>query len=140
MNIETKVKAFKDLTVKVGFPKENSETNSQEDGVTALEKAVWNNFGLGVPERPFMDIAYFKNLNKYKKIIVKKSRNLEKFDQIKFLNELGTEAVNDIQGAIIDLKDPPNDDKTIELKGSSNPLFDSGHMLQSVTYTVQKVK
>ena len=62
IKLDAKIKAFQNLNVKVGFPKESSETNSMKDGATALEKATANNYGLGNnPERPFMDIAFSKN-------------------------------------------------------------------------------
>lgn len=139
-DLDKKVKSMKNLFVKAGYPKENSETNSQQDGVTALEKATINNFGIGVPERPFMDIAYAKNRTKYRKLIFKAHNNIENLNQISFLNKLGIEAVNDIQDTILELKSPSNSDLTIQLKGSSNPLIDTGHMRQSTTYAVEKVK
>ena len=74
------------------------------------------------------------------KIIVKEHQKVEKINQVAFLNKLGTEGVNDIQEAMIELRSPANSEVTIERKGSSNPLIDSGHMLQSTTYQVVKVK
>lgn len=38
----------------------------------------------------------------------------------------------------IDLKSPPNSSMTIERKGSSNPLVDTGDMIGSITYEVTK--
>ena len=137
-DLPKKVKALKSSYVKAGFPKESSETNSEHEGVTALEKAVSNNFGIGVPERPFMDIAYAKNKGKYRKEILKAYTRIDKLDQIKFLNKLGIEAVGDIQDTIVSLRSPANSQATIDAKGSSNPLVDSGHMRQSTTYQVIK--
>ena len=36
-----------------------------------------------------------------------------------------------------DLKNPPNSGMTADRKGSSNPLVDTGHMIQSITYEVK---
>ena len=47
-NLKDKIKTFKSLSVSAGFPKDSSETNSTSGGVTALEKATVNNFGIGV--------------------------------------------------------------------------------------------
>ena len=139
VNLKDKIKTFKSLTVSAGFPKDSSETNSVNEGVTALDKATRNNFGIGVPERPFMDIAYATNKSKYRKLILKALSKIDILNQTQFLNKLGVEAVNDIQDTIVSLKSPANADSTIALKGSSNPLIDSGHMRQSVTYQIKKV-
>lgn len=45
---------------------------------------------------------------------------------------LGEYAQKGIRKSIIDLKTPPNSQATIKLKGSSNPLIDTGGMLNSV--------
>ena len=140
VNLKDKIKTFKSLTVSAGFPKDSSETNSTNEGVTALEKAVWNNFGIGVPERPFMDIAYATNKAKYRKLILKALSRIDTLNQIKFLNDLGIEAVGDIQNTLVSLKNPPNAESTIALKGSNNPLIGKdAHMWGSVTYQVKKV-
>ena len=46
-------------------------------------------------------------------------------------NEVGAWAADIIQDRIVELKDPPNSELTIELKGSSNPLIDEGFMQSS---------
>ena len=52
-------------------------------------------------------------------------------------NLVGAYAADVIQQRIVDLKEPPNSPITIALKGSSNPLVDTGHMRQSVTWEVE---
>ena len=37
----------------------------------------------------------------------------------------------------IDLKDPPNSSWTVQEKGSSNPLVDTGNMIAGITYEVE---
>lgn len=140
LDLKKKIKAFKNTSVKVGFPKESSETNSERDGVTALEKATANNFGVGVPKRPFMSIAFRKNEREYKRLIQSHMAKIEKIDYIKFLNQLGLKAQGDIQKAIIDLQSPPNAQSTVEAKGSSSPLIDTGHMMQSASYFIESKK
>mgnify|MGYP000344747526 CR=1 FL=1 len=61
-----KIRSLKDVTVKIGFPKESSETQSEAEGVSPVFKATVNNFGLGVPKRPFINIAFAKNKRDYK--------------------------------------------------------------------------
>ena len=130
-------KTFKDgknEVVKIGFPANNSETNSEEDGVTALFKATVNNYGLGVPKRPFMSIAFAKNIGKYKKIIKSKIGNEP---QSKILSFIGSVGAGDIKKTIRDLKSPPNSDLTIKIKGTDNPLIDSAHTVNAVSYAVE---
>ena len=110
VNLKDKIKTFKSLTVSAGFPKDSVETNIINDGVTALYKATVNNFGIGVPERPFMDIAYATNKAKYRKLILKALSRIDTLNQTQFLNGLGIEAVNDIQDTIVSLKSPANSD------------------------------
>lgn len=129
-------KTFKDgknETVKIGFPAANSETQSTKDGVTALFKATVNNYGLGVPKRPFMQIAYAQNLKKYRNILKK---DLGKKPQKQVLEIIGSIGAGDVKKTIRDLKNPPNSALTIKIKGSDNPLIDSAHMFSSVSYAV----
>lgn len=54
------------------------------------------------------------------------------------LDRLGLMAAGDIQRRIADLRDPPNAASTVDRKGSSNPLIDTGEMRQKVSHKVQE--
>lgn len=137
-DFQKKITSLKNVSIKVGFPSEKAETEStDQEGVSALFKATVNNFGLGVPKRPFMNIAFAKNKKKYKKIVIKQLSKVEVLDYKPFLNKLGIVAQQDVQREITALRSPANNPATIQAKGSSNPLIDTGHMLQSVTYIVK---
>jgi hypothetical protein len=139
IDLTKKLKNVKDLTVSVGFPQESQETNSKDsEGVSALFKATVNNFGLGIPKRPFMKLSFAKNKKEYRKLIIANFKKLDKLEYVKFLNKLGLKAQGDIKKTITSLKTPANDEQTIKQKGSSNPLINTGHMRQSVTYVVGK--
>ena len=43
-----------------------------------------------------------------------------------------------LQESIVDLKDPPNKASTLKHKAGSNPLVDTGHMLNSVDFEVSE--
>ncbi|MHA2023995.1 MAG: hypothetical protein ACTSWQ_10075 [Candidatus Thorarchaeota archaeon] len=137
-DLKEKVASMQNTTVKVGFPKNSPETHSQRDGVTALFKATVHNFGLGVPLRPFMLKSFHQNKSKYDSIVKKALGDIENLEFKIFVEKLGVVASQDVKQAIIDLKDPPNRQSTVDQKGSSNPLIDSGHMMQSVTFEVVK--
>lgn len=53
------------------------------------------------------------------------------------LTRLGIQAQGDIQREIGALRSPANSETTIRLKGSSNPLIDSGAMRQAVTWSIE---
>ena len=136
--VQETFKDGKNATVKIGFPASSSKTNSTDDeGVTALFKATVNNYGLGVPKRPFMHIAFAQNVKKYKKIL---KAQLGSKSQKQVLSFIGSIGEGDVKLAIRNLKSPPNSDLTIKIKGTDNPLIDSGQMIGSVTYAVESKK
>ena len=140
-DLQKKITSLKNVSVKVGFPSESKETTSTDtEGVSAVFKATVNNFGLGVPKRPFMNIAFAKNKKDYKKIVLRQLGKIEKVDYKNFLNKLGLKAQGDVQREIVSLRSPANSLQTIKDKGSSNPLISTGHMLQSVTFAVKASK
>ncbi len=128
--------------VKVGFPAGEADADN-------IQKAIWNEFGTKggasgggwggpIPERPFMRNAMRSNRDQYlammKASATKLIRSETTLNQI--MMKLGVLAQGDIQGEITSLSSPPNSPVTIALKGSSNPLIDSGEMRGSVTFKV----
>lgn len=128
--------------VKVGFPA------GQSDG-RVIMRAIWNEFGTRggasgggwggpVPERPFMRNAMRANEGKYRDAMrTSAAKILDGSTTLaSVLTRLGILAQGDIQGEITSLRSPPNAPVTIERKGSSNPLIDTGEMRQAVTFQV----
>lgn len=130
--------------VKVGFP-------AGEAGGSVIERAIYNEFGTQggasgggwggpVPERPFMRNSMRDNRSKYKSGMTTAAKGILRGDTAlrTVLSKLGIMAQGDIQSEITSLSSPPNSPVTIELKGSSKPLIDSGEMRQAVTYKVDE--
>lgn len=125
-----------DEKVAVGFP-------AGKAGGDIINRAVWNEFGTRgggwggpIPERPFMRNAMRNNKNKYRdamKVSAKKIL-LGETSLSTVLDKLGALAASDVQMEITSLRTPPNSPVTIMLKGSSNPLIDTGQMRQAVTW------
>lgn len=135
--------------VKVGFPA------GQTDG-GVIDKAIYNHFGTAgsgkgfstprgggfggpTPERPFMGNAMRDNAEKYRRQMRVAALRILVSDEpdeqmVLELRRLGIVAVNDIKAEIVSLSDPPNSPLTIELKGSSNPLVDTGELHNAVTW------
>lgn len=122
--------------VAVGFPKGRSQ--AYPEGEEVAQVAGSHVYGLGVPKRDFMGYAK-SDIIAQTKPILRKIGEAESESQVNALqNAAGLKAQAIIQQSIIDLSDPSNSPKTIEKKGSDNPLIDTGHMKDSVTFVVRK--
>ncbi|RDU70416.1 hypothetical protein CQA66_08385 [Helicobacter aurati] len=112
-----------------------------QDGTQVAAVAYYNNFGTAnIPARPFFSKCVAKNTNKWFFMLsdmLKKNRKNE-LNINQCLDMLGNVIVSDIQESITQLKEPPNKEKTIKEKKSTNPLIDTGLMRKSVTYRLVK--
>lgn len=123
--------------VRVGFPR---STGSYDDGTKVVDVAIWNEFGTeNIPPRPFMRNSIAAHKGEYKdlgrqlaKEVIKGRKTVKQG-----LEELGLLAASDIQDEITNLREPPLAQVTIDRKGSSKPLIDTGKLRQSVTYEVK---
>lgn len=129
---------LKSARVRVGFPK--GSAGSYPDGTDVVDVALWNEFGTSrIPERPFFRTAIDKNQKKY----IKWGRDLARkvlegrVNVFRAMGLLGEEAKADIQMSITRWRTPANSEATIQMKGSSKPLIDTGQMRSSVTYKVE---
>lgn len=107
--------------------------------VTVLDVALWNEFGLGVPERSFLrawvDENASQNREKLRKamlLVVRGERTLEQA-----LDLIGLSMQGGLQQKIAAGVPPPNAPETVARKGSSTPLIDTGQLRQSVTFLVR---
>lgn len=126
-----------DLEVSIGFQHDATynRSNSNAKKVKYVAQVAYdNNYGNGVPARPFFtnvvdgDKDYQRIFEEYIK---------EGYPVAQALTFIGIEMQQDIQQEIITLREPPNSLYTIARKKSSNPLVDTGHMGDSVTYVVK---
>jgi len=136
--------------VKAGFP---AGTTSADN----IMKAIWQEFGTDgnggkvfrarngkfykggpIPERPFLRTAVRDNHGKYVEAMTGAARDVlngnKSVEQVMEL--LGMLVVSDIQAQIDSNMGPPNSPVTIEIKGSSHTLIDTGAMRAAVTYQV----
>lgn len=89
-----------------------------------------------IPPRPWLDVGVASATAEYLSIIKEGIEAGLNEDQI--LEQIGVSAEGAVKQYIRDLKDPPNAPSTIKKKGSDNPLIDTGAMMQSVTYKIQR--
>lgn len=108
------------------------------EGVLVSDYTFWNEYGTKtIPERPFMRGWFDGNLQRIKKfaetLYGKVADGTMKANTA--LKVLGQWAQDQIRKSIINLKSPPNAPSTIRIKKSSNPLIDTGTMLNSIHHT-----
>ena len=109
-------------------------------GSDNLMKANANEFGTdSIPERSFIRAGYDSEKSKIDKDIEKLITKviIREMTAAVALDLIGSTAVGRIQEFAIDLRDPPNAQSTIDAKGSSNPLVDTGQMIGSIDYKIE---
>ncbi|MBP5789226.1 MAG: hypothetical protein J6W29_03225 [Neisseriaceae bacterium] len=131
---------FREGVVRVGF----FEGSKYDDNTSVAQVARWNEYGTSnAPSRPFMRPAVFEKKqeltallrSEYKKAFKDKRNTME------VLKKFGEKVVFEIQNQILTGNYVPNAPATIKAKGGrSKPLYDTGLMLNSVSYKAEEVK
>lgn len=117
--------------------------NESVEGVSVVDYAMYNEFGTsrGIPARPFMSTTYDRHHKKTEQLIEHMYGQMldGKMDPDHLLKTAGAYYQSKVQDTIRDAKTwaVPNHPKTIERKGSSSPLIDTGRMVQSVRYEIE---
>ena len=119
--------------LRVGF----FETSKYDDGTFVADVAKNNEFGtLKIPSRPFFRNAIENNTKKWVNFLAKDLVKTE--NAAMSYNRLGEVARGDIVKSINQTNSPANSPITIEAKGSSKPLVDTGFLRANVTFKVGK--
>ena len=113
-------------------------TAKYSDGTPVAAVAAWNELGTEtIPERPF----FRQSIEGADKVIMPVLKDgIDPMDMAldsRTAGKVGLVMQARIQRSITDLRTPANAPLTIKMKGSSNPLIDTGFMRQSVTYKVE---
>lgn len=92
-----------------------------------------------IPERSFIRSGWDKNEKKINKAIEKHMNDVlqHNVDSEVFLEALGTMIEGHLKDYLVKLKTPPLAEVTKRRKGSSNPLIDTGSLLDSITHKVK---
>lgn len=132
---ELKRRLIGERVVKVGFPQGKTEA----DGTPVALIAATHEFGSperGIPERSFLRSGMRENQEKYVRLnkvnLVRILRGQLTSEQA--LGQLGEMAKGDVQQKIRSGDFTPLKPSTVDRKGSSKPLIDTGQMVQSVSY------
>lgn len=129
--------------VLVGVP---SSANSMHEGgtINMATLAAVHEFGSpsrGIPERSFLRSAVLEHKADIKNFIMEGTQaylQQKKDIDLAFYNKIGLFAANLVKDKILKGPFVPLSATTIERKGSSKPLIDTGALRQSITWTVRK--
>ena len=103
-------------------------------GETVASVAYANEYGIGVPERPFMRITNARERRNWVRlagqIVSGQAKGAE--TQERGVRRLGLIMVRDFKRTIRDGVSPPNSPAWIEEKGSSKTLINTGQMINSI--------
>ncbi|NIR31645.1 MAG: hypothetical protein GWN84_20505 [Gammaproteobacteria bacterium] len=128
------------VEVAVGIQGPAAVAPRSEGKLTNAEIGAINEFGLGPPERSFLRATLDAERRKYIQLLkgvgdaaVAGKTSLEQGARL-----VGEIAVGDVKQTIADGVPPPNAPSTIERKGSSTPLIDTGQLRGSITSKVRK--
>lgn len=93
-----------------------------------------------IPERAFLRGGFDENSEK---VIASAEAAVAKvidgsMSDEKLLEFIGLQLATAIKKYAVDLREPPNSSFTTKKKGSSNPLVDTGDMINGITFEVEK--
>lgn len=91
-----------------------------------------------IPERAFIRGGFDENKGKINRMVKDLLKKLFDFEITleQFWNKIGTHVVGMVKEYMTSLRQPSNHTYTIQKKGSSNPLIDTGELREKITYKV----
>lgn len=128
--------ALEKNAVAVGIHEDAGE-HKESEGATVSEVGMFNEYGTPTsPERSFMRSTLREKLKQYRIALVKIAKSaIDKPITAKTnMGKLGQMAANDIQNKIVSLRTPPNAESTIAKKKTTNPLIDTGQLINSIKW------
>lgn len=133
----------KDPHVKVGILLAKGGGKTREGGITMVELAAIHEFGspkANIPQRSFIRSA-FQDPTELQKISTRVVKALidGKVDLSEALDIIGSWGATQVRNNVTqgDGIAPPLKPETVQKKGSSRPLIDTGRMINSVTWEVR---
>jgi len=131
------------LVVDVGILGQEATESHGDDGLNNVKLGTFHEFGGSnnrPPERSFLRSTMENKAQGYMNLLQKKAKRFyESGMSVKdFLGLVGQRVSADVKITIKKKIPPPLTDATIERKGSSVPLVDTGQLINSITYVVRK--
>lgn len=126
--------------VYIGIP---SSTNARQGASNNATIAATHEMGApsrGIPARPFLIPTMQNNADKYVNLMAQGFRNAlqDKTKAAEVYEKIGLVASSDVKDYIVSGQFVPLKQSTIDRKGSSKPLIDTGELRNSISYEVRK--
>lgn len=112
----------------------------KEKGETELEFYYWLARSVTIPERSYIRSGFDERAPRIEQRAVTLLKQVLSFkiSPNDYFEALGQYVVGQIKDYMTNLSSPANSPLTVKMKGSSNPLIDTGRLRQSITHKVVK--
>lgn len=119
--------------------KDGDKFLARDKGKNEIEILYWLTDHVKIPERSFLRTGFDKNIDRVNKTIDKMLNSLlnGNLSEDDFCDVIGQTLSSKIKTYARDLKTPANARVTTEVKGTNNPLVDTGQMIRSITWRVE---
>lgn len=135
-SVGKKARDFPDLFVFTAASGEKFLAKGEGDSLVFY---FWLTPSVKIPERSFLRTGHDENIDDImKRMDIAIKALLENKKTVRGVCETyGHQMATAIKKKMRDVSSPPNSDATILAKGSSNPLIDTGGLLESITYKTE---
>lgn len=139
---EKNLQQFKDSVVKAGILAKDGSNNHSE-GITVFQIGMIHEFGApekNIPRRSFIRVPIENNIKEIIKLIENNHKLVSENSMSAkvALDRIGLKAQNTIKKSFRDNDWKANSRATVKRKGSSRPLIDTGQLVGSISYIVEK--
>jgi len=139
---EKNLQQFKDSVVKAGILAKDGSQNHSE-GITVFQIGMIHEFGVpekNTPRRSFIRVPIENNIKEITKLIENNHKLVSEnaMSAKVALDRIGIMAQNTIKESFRNNDWKPNSRATVKRKGSSKPLIDTGQLIGSISYIVEK--
>ena len=139
---EKNLQQFKDSVVKAGILAKDGSNNHSE-GITVFQIGMIHEFGApekNIPRRSFIRVPIENNIKEITKLIENNHKLVSENSMSAkvALDRIGLKAQNTIKKSFRDNDWKANSRATVKRKGSSRPLIDTGQLIGSISYIVEK--
>ena len=135
-----RIAALGEPKVYIGIP---SSTNARQGASNNATIAAVHEMGApsrNIPARPFLIPTVQNNADKYTNLMAQGFRNAlqDKEKAAEVYEKIGLVASSDVKDYIVSGQFVPLKQSTIDRKGSSKPLIDTGELRNSISYKVRE--
>ena len=135
-----RMKSLGEPKVYIGIP---ASTNARQGSSNNATLAATHELGApsrGIPARPFLIPTMQNNADKYVRLMAQgfKTALQDKTKADEVYEKIGLVASSDVKDYIVSGQFVPLKQSTIDRKGSSKPLIDTGELRNSISYEVRK--